>query len=400
MKKVLFIISIILVVAAFAVCLPLSFAQASAPTGGARQYLSSRESEFVGAAYVVVDILSADSYADTWGNIGYADRENQALVDDDTVFDWGELSELLVWSALDLLEAEGKLDLDAKVSNYVAGVSAPKGEPTVNDLITHQSGFASIVGDLYVEDDEDVKSLAETVKNPPKQLTAPREQVAYSAFDATLGAYIVEVVARQPYAEFVQENLLDAIGMQHTAVSASLWENAEVHTARNLTMTYTAKGELAGRCRRFSNYYPAISAAGTLTDLYLLARYNLRMGSERALNKNGDIAWRVSTIQSSQAAIAVQGDMNRGKLLVALTNSPNNELLEGLVASEFASVEVPQGFYRPTGKVARTSSFAWTDRLQIKRVSADKQLLCLCTYEDGSILTADGLYERIPLHEV
>ena len=395
MRKTLLFVSIALVVAVMAVCLPMSFAWADTATS-AEHYLDLHNEEFVGAV-----VIKGNAGATDWNvkAMGYADRENEYLVDaEETVFDWGELSELLVWACLDKLAAQGDLDLSAKISAYVAGIKTPKGEPTIADLYNHQSGFAQVAADLYANDDGEVKTLAETAKNAPQQTFAPKEVTSYTAYDATLAAYIVEVVSRQSYEQYVAENVLEPLGLNKTAVAASLWDNADVHTSRNLTMTYSSDGKLSGKSRLMSNYYPAVSAAGSAKDLAKLCNAIAEGTLSRKGLNEGNIAIKLSTALSAQAGLAINFDS--GLWLVVLTNSPQNHVAEGAISADFATVKAPAGVYRPVGKVARSSSFAWVNRADIRWIRSDSEVLCLAVGEDGTLLTASGTWEPVPLHEI
>ncbi len=399
MKKSLVFISICIVVAALVGCLPTAFALAE---GNVEQtlstYLEERQAEYVGVAYYVFDDNQSGGYG-----VGYFDAQNKGETDIwSTVYDWGELSELFVWYSLNHLAAGGKIDLSQPIGTYVQGIKTPKGEPSVADLMSHTAGFANIVADLYADDDEDVKPLSETVLRTPDQLYAPHEKVAYSVYDATLGAYIVEKVSGLSYEDYVRQNLIVPLGLERTAVGADLWDNAQTHASRNLTVTYDALGNSAGISRLLSDYYPAIGAAGTIRDLYLVAQaiadgLLIRNG----LNElNGDVGIRVSTIQSSQAAIAIDFASKKG--LVILTNSPQRSLAEGMIAKVFGNVnaDIPLGFYRPQGKVNQATAFGWVNLLDVRLLGKDSAIVCLAVNSDGTLLTESGVYEPIPTHEL
>lgn len=51
---------------------------------------------------------------------GDADRENAIHADENTVFEWGSVSKLLVWTSAMQLYEQGKLDLNADIRTYAS----------------------------------------------------------------------------------------------------------------------------------------------------------------------------------------------------------------------------------------------------------------------------------------
>lgn len=395
MKKSLFVLSIVVVLAALIACLPMGYALADGDSVDVGWYLSQHQSDYVGVAAYTFGAQSAQAYAS-----GYADREHLGVVDaQETVFDWGELSELLVWYSLDKLAQQGQVDLGVKVSTYVKGIQTSKGEPTIADLIAHKAGFADVAADLYAQSADDLKALMVTAKNAPAQVYEPGTVSAYSAYDATLAAYIVEVVSGVSYETYVRTNVLDPLGLTHTAVGAALWDDATVHVARNLTMVYDADGKSIGASRLLTNYYPALSAAGSAEDLCKLARAILAGNlSRKGLYENGNKALRLSRGKSSQAAIAL--DFAGGKGIVILTNSPSSDVAVKLLAPQYSLIKAPKGVYRLADKVDQSGPFGWLNLLQLCYLTDKDTVLCLSVGEDGSLLTADGLLQPVPLYEL
>ena len=211
---------------------------------------------------------------------GMADTENNVAADEETVYEWGSVSKLLVWvSAMQLYE-EGSLELDKDIREYL-----PKDflknlsfdEPiTMLDLMSHNAGFQEPYKSLETDALEALmpldKALAET---EPAQINAPREAVAYSNWGAALAAYVVENVSGMDYADYVKKNIFERLGMEHTAIKPDLSDNPWVAEARKKTHCYSITGrELAamGECRAYIHLYPAGSATGTADDLKKFAQ--------------------------------------------------------------------------------------------------------------------------------
>jgi CubicO group peptidase (beta-lactamase class C family) len=57
------------------------------------------------------------------------------------------------------------------------------------------------------------------VSEMPARVYPPGEIVAYSNYGAALAGYIVERVSGVPYERYVEEHILDPLGMQHTTLA-------------------------------------------------------------------------------------------------------------------------------------------------------------------------------------
>ena len=53
------------------------------------------------------------------GYYGYSDMEAGSLADEETVYEWGSTSKLLVWVSVMQLKEQGKLDLETDIREYL-----------------------------------------------------------------------------------------------------------------------------------------------------------------------------------------------------------------------------------------------------------------------------------------
>lgn len=218
---------------------------------------------------------------------GDADRENAIHADENTVFEWGSVSKLLVWTSAMQLYEQGKLDLNADIRTYL-----PDGylkhltydEPiTMLDLMNHSAGFLSPYKDMETDDVTAIMPLDEALsKIAPAQQYAPGKSVAYSNYGAALAGYVVQCVSGMDYADYVNENIFDRLGMEHTAICPDLSDNEWVAEQRGNIKCYAqGDGELIslGECRRYIHIYPAGGACGTISDMAIFARAFLQEDS-------------------------------------------------------------------------------------------------------------------------
>ena len=78
-------------------------------------YIAAHSDTTAGLAVCVLD--RSDILYENY--VGYADRENDLSVTEETVFEWGSTSKLLVWVSVMQLWEQGLLELDADIRDYL-----------------------------------------------------------------------------------------------------------------------------------------------------------------------------------------------------------------------------------------------------------------------------------------
>jgi CubicO group peptidase (beta-lactamase class C family) len=149
---------------------------------------------------------------------GYADLENGIPVDpEQTIFRIGSVTKLFTWTAVMQLVEQGKLNLDADVNTYL-DFRIPDTYPqpiTLRHLMTHTAGFEDLHADFVTLDGEDLAPPREwLVSHIPGRVHPPGECAAYSNYGAALAGYIVVRVSGQSYSQYVQEHILNPLGME------------------------------------------------------------------------------------------------------------------------------------------------------------------------------------------
>ncbi|GAB2533494.1 serine hydrolase domain-containing protein [Rhodanobacter koreensis] len=174
-----------------------------------------KKNNLAGAVVVVVkdgQILLAKGY-------GYADVAAKKPVDPmTTLFRVGSISKTFTWTAVMQLVEQGKLDLDADVNKYLDFTIPPRdGKPiTLRELMTHTPGFEETIKNLGGNDPARLMSNEAWVKEwVPERVYPPGEVSAYSNYGAALAGYIVQRVSGQPFDDYVEQYILQPLGMQH-----------------------------------------------------------------------------------------------------------------------------------------------------------------------------------------
>jgi CubicO group peptidase (beta-lactamase class C family) len=180
------------------------------------------ENHIPGAAVAVVrdgEVLLAKGY-------GYADLENRIAVDPElTVFRIGSSGKVFTWTAVMQLVEQGKLDLNEDINTYL-DFRIPDTYPqpiTLEHLLTHTPGFEESWFETFTLDPEDVLPAGEWLATHiPARVRPPGDSAAYSNYGAELAGYIVERASGQPYGQYVQERILDPLGMVHSSASGRM----------------------------------------------------------------------------------------------------------------------------------------------------------------------------------
>jgi len=164
---------------------------------------------------------------------GYADLENGIPVDpEQTVFRIGSTTKLFTWTAVMQLVEQGKLDLEADINEYL-DFRIPDTYPqpiTLRHLLTHTAGFEDLYIDFVTLESEDLLPPgAFLASHIPARVRPPGDYAAYSNYGAALAGYIVARVSGQSYDQYMQEHILDPLGMAHSTALATLHPDVGAH---------------------------------------------------------------------------------------------------------------------------------------------------------------------------
>ncbi|QDV43674.1 Esterase EstB [Stieleria neptunia] len=151
------------------------------------------------------------------GAVGLADIEAQKEMRTFTMFSIASMTKPIVATAVMILQDEGKLSVDDKVSQYIPAYkdlklkdgTTPSREITIRDAITHTSGLA---GDQLFDG-----SLEEAVDQLAERPLAfePGTKWKYSP-GLNVAGRIVEIVSGQPLQTFLQERIFTPAKMTST----------------------------------------------------------------------------------------------------------------------------------------------------------------------------------------
>ncbi|MBP1995519.1 serine hydrolase domain-containing protein [Paenibacillus eucommiae] len=222
---------------------------------------------------------------------GYANIENQVPVDSaSTVFDYGSINKLFVWTSVMQLEEEGKLKLDQDIRAYLPKQFAAKlrydKAITMLDIMSHTAGFEQHPLALFTQSPEKLKSLEETLLSPqPKQIYEPGKVIAYSNYATALAAYVVEEVSGVSFSDYEMNRILRPLGMNHTSGHPKLEDHLELQQAAATGYGITENDGFEARAPYFVPLYPAGAMKGTAEDLARFAMALTAADNQLFVNK-------------------------------------------------------------------------------------------------------------------
>jgi CubicO group peptidase (beta-lactamase class C family) len=138
-------------------------------------------------------------------------REKMTL---DTIFDAASLTKVIATtSCLMKLYEDGKLRLDAPVTDYLPEFQGGSSPVTVRDLMTHFSGMRPDL-DLEPEWSGYQTGISKALIDKPQR--PPEASFVYSDINFILLGEIVHKLSGKPLNEFARQEVFDPIGMRHT----------------------------------------------------------------------------------------------------------------------------------------------------------------------------------------
>ena len=152
---------------------------------------------------------------------GLANREHGVVNIPETKFRIGSITKQFTAVAILQLHEQGLLDIQAPISSYLPDY--PEGDRiTSHHLLTHTSGILEYLdGEVFADINQWLRlpstlaQLVDRFKDLPLEFD-PGEQFKYSNSGYILLTQILETVSGQPYADYVQTNILTPLGMNNT----------------------------------------------------------------------------------------------------------------------------------------------------------------------------------------
>jgi len=206
---------------------------------------------------------------------GYTDMERSTPVNpSSTVFEYGSISKLFVYTSVMQLVEQGLLDLDVYVKEYLPedlyrelNFQKPF---TMRDLLNHSAGFGEFFFNLFPDPEnlETEISLREGLLiSRPDQLFEPGTASSYSNFGNALAAYIVAGISGREFTDYERINILGPIGMTNTKNQGDWLGDDEFIQMKARGHVPNGRGGFNETAWAYIPIYPAGALRGTAEDL-------------------------------------------------------------------------------------------------------------------------------------
>ena len=173
---------------------------------------------------VGIALVSKDKVLWT-GGVGKADLASGRDVDGDTMFRVGSITKGFVALSLLKLQEQGKISLDAKVSDLAPEVPIAnrweRSDPVrVANLLEHTAGFDDFpLAEFYDFSDGPDVPLLQTLQRfpqPQRSRWRPGTIASYSNPGYGVAGYILEKVSAMPSEQYIADNILRPLQMTHS----------------------------------------------------------------------------------------------------------------------------------------------------------------------------------------
>ena len=150
---------------------------------------------------------------------GLANRETNTANSINTLFDIGSMNKTFTSIVIKQLAAEGKLNLDDKLTDYISGFKDSNAKKiTINHLLNHESGFADYHTRDYFNlplNERKLDAIVERAKSYELNFEPGTEQDYSNLGYIILGA-VIEKVSGKSYFDNVSERVIKPLNLKNT----------------------------------------------------------------------------------------------------------------------------------------------------------------------------------------
>ena len=226
---------------------------------------------------------------------GFANLEQRIPVDPErTVFRVGSVSKTLTSAAVLHLAESGEVSLYEDVNRYVTQVQVPAtyARPvTLFNLLTHTGGFDEELFGQHAWTREKWQPLGEYLaEHLPPQFIAPGEVIAYNDHGVSLAGLVVEEVTGTPFAQYVDENIFQPLGMTRSSFDVA---NLPDDIRRDLATAYRYEdGEYSPYSYDYINTFPAAGLVSSASDMgrFMIELLEVRRNAETHILSDSVVA--------------------------------------------------------------------------------------------------------------
>ncbi|MAW83721.1 MAG: hypothetical protein CL832_04740 [Crocinitomicaceae bacterium] len=230
-----------------------------------------------------VTLLVADSHGIWTGAAGYADIENNILMQPCHILKPGSVTKMIIGNVMWQLQEEGQVNIEDPISNYVPELAANityGDQITIKMLLNHTSGIYPIARDLnynlaVVNDftrDWSSEEIIQYFTNKPAT-NLPGEKFYYCNTNTLISELIIESITNEPLETTLTEKVFAPLGMNNTVY----YDYSEEFPLSNLAQGYVDFHNDGGNIQNISDLNPGSGNGYTglysnAEDMYLFAK--------------------------------------------------------------------------------------------------------------------------------
>jgi D-alanyl-D-alanine carboxypeptidase len=230
-----------------------------------------------------VTLLVADSHGVWTGAAGYADIENNILMQPCHILKPGSVTKMIIGNVMWQLQEEGQVNIEDPISNYVPELAANityGDQITIKMLLNHTSGIYPIARDLnynlaVVNDftrDWSSEEIIQYFTNKPAT-NLPGEKFYYCNTNTLISELIIESITNEPLETTLTEKVFAPLGMNNTVY----YDYSEEFPLGNLAQGYVDFHNDGGNIQNISDLNPGSGNGYTglysnAEDMYLFAK--------------------------------------------------------------------------------------------------------------------------------
>jgi CubicO group peptidase (beta-lactamase class C family)/tetratricopeptide (TPR) repeat protein len=251
---------------------------------------------------------------------GYADLENKIPAKPDSAYQTASIFKGLTSVAILKLAEQGKINLDAEVQTYVPYFPKKKFPVTIRQLLAHLGGISHYKNE-WEKYNKEPKTTRETIAifADYDLVAEPGTKFSYSTYGYDLLGAVIEEVTKQPYGDYMRENVWKPLGMNATRMD----NHIEFIPNRVRGYQYFDNGEknaIFGEVRNaeFIDFSTRFAAGGGRTTVEDMLNFGDGMNKGKLLSKESRDLTHTSPVTKDGRISGFSGTAgyNMGALLV------------------------------------------------------------------------------------
>jgi CubicO group peptidase (beta-lactamase class C family) len=212
---------------------------------------------------------------------GLANMELNVPATKDSVYNIASIGKQFTATGIMMLVEDGKIGLDDKITNYLAGLPPAWSEITIRQLLTHTSGiknYSSLPNFGEVSKSPVTTAQLEKILAGYPLDFRPGEKWSYCNTGYHLLAAIIEEVSKRSYQDFLKERIFTPLGMDSTRFYD--WQSV----ITNRSSPYSWRN---GKFRNadYLDYSWAFGAGAEASTVLDLAKWDASLDTEKLLPK-------------------------------------------------------------------------------------------------------------------